>query len=165
MRWKAAAAKPGGAGRGKMLAISLHLLSPSSFAVLSRWERQPRRRWLASGRRTPSPIVPCPLTSPFTSKSLLASSASHWGTSGLWHTTAPSLEAPLGGRAVRVPIVTSGRGWGYPLHCAVNRLSCVGELQSPPRSDDTHCFHTGCCRGVQSPQSCASGCSDRAAFC
>lgn len=45
-----------------------HRLSPLLFAVLSRWPRQPRRRWLASGRRTPSPAGPCPLMSPSTSK-------------------------------------------------------------------------------------------------
>ncbi|XP_052652768.1 succinate dehydrogenase cytochrome b560 subunit, mitochondrial isoform X2 [Harpia harpyja] len=43
--------------------------------MLSRWERQPRRRWPASGRRTPSPIVPCPLTSPFTRVSLFSLAA------------------------------------------------------------------------------------------
>lgn len=42
--------------------------TPSSFAALSLWPPQPRRRWLVSGRRTPNPAVLCPLTSPFTSK-------------------------------------------------------------------------------------------------
>lgn len=45
-----------------------HRLSPLLFTALSRWPRRPRRRWLASGRRTPSPAGPCPLTSPSTSK-------------------------------------------------------------------------------------------------
>lgn len=47
--------------------------TPSSFAALSLWPPQPRRRWLVSGRRTPNPAVLCPLTSPFTSKALCGS--------------------------------------------------------------------------------------------
>ena len=99
--------------------------------MLSRWERRPRRRWPASGRRTPSPIVPCPLISPFTSKSLLASSASHWGTSGLWYTTALAPEAPLGGRAARSHCHFRQRtGRPSTLHCEQSEL-CGGITASP----------------------------------